>query len=432
MGGKAAILMVLGFSLILLVTGNNFNRISGNAVDNVTDYYGETNAYNIASSAANIAANKIFMNQSWNTGFQNVSFSDGSMSVTVTSDSIKSTKTIHATGKYFDPVQQVNIEKTITVVLQPSKFSKFAYYSAYEPSNIWWTTGDTVWGPMHVQGYLRAYGDPVFMGKVTTQSGLILNDPGHWETVRVRVGRRWTYQNVWVPGADDPKFYGGFETGVDLPMPTDGVSNLHAAAQAGGVEFKNHDTVYIKFDSDSIKYKYSKSSNYTAALTSTLAPNGVIFATDAVVRLEGTVKGQYTLGVSGTHSKGKVFIDNDILLDSDPKTDPNSTDLFGIVAQNDVMITDNAANRNNVDIYASIYSEEGGFGADKYDTRPNSGFINLYGGISQSTRRAVGTFNSYGISTGFNKRYKYDDRLMIASPPYFPGTGAFQIVSWYE
>jgi len=432
MGGKASILLVLGFSLIFLVAGNNFNRVASQSVDNVTDYYGVTNAYNIAASAANIAASKIFFNQNWNTGFSNVNFSDGKMAVTVAKDTISNTITITATGTYFDPVNRTNIVKTITVVLQPSKFSKFAYYSAYEPSNIWWAKGDSVWGPLHVQGKLQVSGAPVYLGKVTTQSGITLNDPGRWVVQRVKVGRQWVNQNVWVPGTDDPKFYGGYETGIDLPLPADGVTNIATAATAGGTKFTGKDTVYVLFQADSIKCKFKKADKYTAKLGTTLAPNGVIFAENAVVRVQGKVKGQYTLGVSGTSAKGKVFIDDDLLLNTNPKTNPNSNDLLGIVAQGDVLITDNTANRSNVDIYASIYSQQGGFGADKYDTRPNSGSINLYGGISQSTRRAVGTFNSSGIVSGFSKRYRYDERLLLASPPYYPGTGSFQIVSWYE
>jgi len=427
MGGKAAILLVLGFSLIFLVAGNNFNRVATKSVDNFSDYYTQTNAYNIARSAANIAANKVFFNQTWTTGFSNVSFSNGTMSASVTVlDAIQNIRKITASGSYG------GITKTIEVILQPSKFSKFAYYSANEPSNIWWTTNDVVWGPLHVQGTLQVAGRPVFNGKVTTQSGLTMYDPGHWETVTVKIGKKTVKQQVWVPGADDPQFNGGYETGVDLPLPANGVSDLETAS-TGGKKFTNHDTVFIKFQGDSVKYKYTKNSNYTAALGSTFAPNGVIFAKEAVLRVQGTVKGQYSLGVSGsTTSKGKVFLDDDITYNTNPQTNPNSTDLLGIIAQNDVMITNNVPNRSSINIYASIYSQQGGFGAENYDTRPVSGSINLYGGIQQSIRRAVGTFSGSTIVSGFNKLYRYDDRFATVSPPFFPGTGAFQVVSWYE
>jgi hypothetical protein len=125
-------------------------------------------------------------------------------------------------------------------------------------------------------------------------------------------------------------------------------------------------------------------------------------------------------------------LDDDVIFSEDPRTHSGSTDLLGIIAQNEVLITDNEANHDDINIQASIYCENGGFGAENYDSRPVSGNINLLGGIIQHTRRAVGTFNSYGPASGFSKRYKYDERLMVASPPMFPGTGSFEIVSWLE
>ena len=106
--------------------------------------------------------------------------------------------------------------------------------------------------------------------------------------------------------------------------------------------------------------------------------------------------------------------------------------MLGIVAGNKVLITDNTANHADINIHASIYSEKGGFGADNYDTRPISGNINLVGGIIQDERQPVGTFGSGGIKSGFAKRYKYDERLMLISPPFYPGTGGLEVVSWFE
>jgi hypothetical protein len=95
-------------------------------------------------------------------------------------------------------------------------------------------------------------------------------------------------------------------------------------------------------------------------------------------------------------------------------------------------MTENAANNSSINIHASIYCEKGGFGAENYADRPPSGNINLLGGIIQHTRKAVGTFGGGGIKSGYAKRYLYDERLLVASPPFFPGTGGFEIVSWLE
>ena len=406
MAGKAALFLVVGFSLIFLTIGKNFGGLSTSAVDNLTDYYTETVAHDIAVTGANMAANKIFFDPTWTAGYNNVNYQNGTLNVTVNVlDAFKNIRQITSTGNFNGATS------TASVTLQPSKFSKFAYYSISEGGTIWWIASDTVWGPFHTQDYLRANGKPVFWGKATTKKSLIKAN-----------------------SSSTPYFYGGFEKGVDLPLPLDGLTPMENVANAGGLKITGKDTVYITFAVDSIKIKYAFNGPTTTYLTSSSSPNGVIFAKDAVIRLQGKVKGQYSVVASGTSPKGKIFLDDDIVYNTDPRVDPTSEDMLGIIAKNEIFITDNAANNNNnsINIHGSIYSESAGFGAQNYDTRSVSGNINLLGGIIQNTRKAVGTFSGSTIDHGFAKRYRYDDRLMFSSPPAYPGTGSFEIVSWLE
>lgn len=406
MGGKAALLLVIGIGLIFLVLTQNFGSISNRAVDNMVEYTNETIAHDIAVSGANMAANAIFLNNNWMTGYNNIDFNDGKLNVSVqVIDAFKNIKKIISKGTFGD------ITKKVEVTLSPSKFSKFAYYSVSEGDNIWWTKDDTVWGPFHTQDYIRAYRHPVFFGKATTKKNVIY------------------YTSKW---KDEPRFYSGFQKGIDLPLPTDGLSPIETDADNGGYKFTNKDTVYLTFAEDSIKYKFNYTDSYTTVLASSFAPNGVIYAKDAILRIKGTVKGQYTITASGSEPKGTIFLDDDIVYSKDPLMYPTSSDLLGIVAQNNILITDNEANHKDINIQASIYSETGGFGADNYISRPSSGDINLLGGIIQNERQPVGTFGALGLKSGFIKGYKYDDRLLIASPPSFPGTGSYEIVSWLE
>ncbi len=407
MGGKAALLLVCGFSLLFMVVAKNFGTITTRAVDNIVDYHEETVAHNIAVSGANLAANQIFLDNSWDVGYDTKSFMNGYLDVVVEIvDVFQDIKKVISTGTFRGVTHEVQ------VTLSPSRFSKFAYYSVSEGGTIWWTGTDTVWGPFHTQDYMRVKSHPVFYGKATTKRSLIY----------------YTSKSN-----DYPRFFGGFERGVDLPLPLDGLAPIEAIADDDGYKFTGKDTVYLTFAGDSIKYRYQWNTADTTVLTASLAPNGVIFAKDAVVRLKGTVKGQYTVAISGsTSSKGKVFLDDDIVYSQDPRVYPNSTDLLGIVAKNEIFITENTANNSNINIHASMYSESKGFGAQNYSTRPVSGNINLLGGIIQNIRQAVGTFSGSTINHGFNKLYKYDERLMYSYPPAFPGTGKYEIVSWLE
>jgi len=300
--------------------------------------------------------------------------------------------------------------KEIEVIFKPSGFSKFAYLSIGDPTNLYWSYKDTIWGPFHSQGNINSYRHPVFYGKATT-SGTVNN-----------------YQSEEL---DAPYFYGGFESGVSLSFPSSGLPNLMSEASSGGHLFDGQDTVYITFAGDSLKYRYSANAPDTTVFAKNFAPNGVIFANNSIVRLKGTVKGQYTIGTSGSSPQGTVYLDDDIVYNNDPRIDPESTDILGIVAKNNVLITNNLANSSDINIHASIYSETGGFGAGWSSfTKPN-GNINLYGGIQNYSRVQIGVLKM-GTVWGFNRRYKYDERLMLASPPGYPGTGDLEIVSWFE
>jgi hypothetical protein len=424
MFGKASMLLVMGFSLIFLVFSQKFTSLTGQAVDNMTNYYSETVAYDCALAGANMAANEVFLDPSWNAGFNDLNLNGGTINATVSGPS-----------KYSNIIQIVSegtykgVTHTVTVKLQPSKFSKFAYYSVSEGGTIWWTGSDTVWGPFHTQDYLRAYQHPVFMDKTTSQKSLIY------------------YTSK---GADAPVFNGGYQNGVNLPLPASGLDTLKMDAISGGwdipeasntitdttYDWKGNmkintivttDTAYLTFKDDSIKFKLGYNMPEYTYLTTNKTSNGVIYVEGMDVRLKGTVEGQYTVA-----SEGDVYLDDNVVYKTNPLTDPNSTDLLGIVAENNVLITDNSANDHDINIDATIYAQDGGFGAQNYSTRPNSGTINLLGGIIQNTRQAVGTFGSYGITSGFAKKYRYDTRLMLSSPPSFPGTGSFEVVSWLE
>jgi hypothetical protein len=415
MFGKASLLLVLGFSTVFLIFGQHFGNLTTRAAKNSADYFREAKAYNIASAGANIAANKIFYQENWSAGMDNVPFSDGSLNIDVDPnyDVFNKIKKVTSVGTYD------GYSHSITILLQPAKFSEFAYYSYYEtadPSNpIWWYGTDTVWGPFHTEDYLNCAQHPVFMGPSTSTA----------KTIKYKTDKTH----------DKPYISGKFSDKTNIPLPSNGLDPLKAAANDDGHLFSGHDTVYITFKVDSITYRYTYKGAKTTVLGSDFAPNGVIFAENAVVRLEGTVKGVYSVAASGSGGKGTVYLDDDIVYNSNPKTDPSSTDLLGILAKNNVWITDNPENNNNknINIQASIYCETGGFGAQNYNTRSVSGNIYLLGGVIQKYRRAVGTFGTSGINHGFAKRYQYDNRLLTVAPPVFPSTkGRFKVISWFE
>ena len=414
MGGKGAILIVLGFSLIFMVAGMNFNHMASSTTENMSSYYNEAKAHQIASSGVNMIVNKLFVDATIPDQTFSYNFDNGTITgVLTTTDAYKNIKQLLCTGT-------INgTSTTIKIIFKPSLFSKYAYFSNMESSSgkIYWTTSDTVWGPFHTNDDLDIQGNPVFKGKVTI---------GGSETKT---------------SGSKPQYLGGFQKGVQITLPSNGVSTV-ATQASGGFTFPSGKTlVYLEFRKDSVRYRYATSgtgSTWTYKLASALSPNGIIYAQNAELHISGTVKGQYTVIASGTTSgQGNVYLDNDIVLNTDPSKNSSSKDMLGIVAKQNVIITNNTANQDDINIQAAIYVENGSFKVDAHDSGDPRGSINLYGGITQKTRGAVGTIgtdkwgNKY-IATGYNKRYKYDDRLLISYPPYYPGCGTFEVVSWLE
>lgn len=416
MTGKAILLVVMGFTLTLLIVGQKFGNVSNLAVDNYVKYQKETVAHNIAISGANIAANAIYLNPTWNAGYSNIPYQDGYLDLSVQIiDANLGWREITSRGTYMGKSSEIKLR------IAPSNFSEYAYYSTYERSSssssekIWWTGKDTVWGPFHTQDKLRVSNHPAFLGQRTSHKGAI----EYYKDKKT----------------DSPTITGLYEPGKDLIIPPQAVENLEAAADDKGYKFENKDTVYLFFDKDTLRYKHKYSDKYQALYLPTAAKNGLIYAKNMVVRLKGTVKGKYTVGCSSSTSstgKGTIWLDDDIVYNTNPLVDPTSTDLLGVIAENYVWITENKANGKDINIQASVFSEKLGFGAYNYDDRPISGNINLLGGIQQNYRQPVGQFGSSGITSGFTKQYRYDWRLAFMSPPFYPGTGGFKIVSWFE
>ncbi len=467
MGGKASILLVLGFSLIFLVVGHNFNNLSIRSVDNSTNYFKNQKAYNIAVSGANMAANQIFMDKTWEAGYSNLSFDGGVINVYVSNNINSGGKTIlchippgnpsarhtimvgsaaavnaHlAHGDHLGVCANDSLDtqmatiisegtyqgvtRTVIVELRPSYFSKFGnYYSSISAAPA---TGDTFNGPFHVNAKLTTYGTPVFWGKVTTRTGLTtLGTPRN------------------------PKFYGGYESGVDIPLQFD-TTGFRTAAVSGG-KFFNDTTntgkvidIRLYFNADGT-VTYSRSINGGAWNTprteplSTFAPNGIVYVEKGNIYTKGTVNGQITIVATkkGTSGRGNVYQEDDLLYSDNPVTNPNSTDILGIVAEENIRIKSNSNTLGgDVITQASMFALNGSVGPeDGLITQNYLGSWRILGGIIAKDTRVTATYGTVGGVTvpikGLRLVHTYDRRFMTYVPPYFPHTQNYEIVSWFE
>ncbi|MEW6060760.1 MAG: hypothetical protein AB1600_02350 [Bacteroidota bacterium] len=400
--GRTSIYLVIGFSAIMLFTGKNMSNVGVQALDNSLSYYENTQRYALAITAANFACSQVWQNPSWTTGYTNVNYNGGTFSATVT-DIGSGKKQITSTATYGGTSQ------TVTIVMKPSNFSKFAYYGGTSASAAAWETGDTVGGPSHTQGKLKTFGSPVFLGKATSLSGI------------TKSGSPAT-----------PQFIGGFESGVSITMPNNtSYTTIFNAAVSGGYD-QVGGVLYLKFNADgTVSWKTSPSASYTTQSLSSFAPNGVIAIDKGTLYVEGTLDGRVTLAslrTSGS-SGGTTIITNDLVMKDNPRTNTSSNDMLGIVSYGDITIADNSATTFNVQ--ATLYSYTGGLQVQNGTSRP-AGTLYVYGGMIVERLYATSNGAAGSARRGYNLSLRFDERFANDSPDYFPATGKYEILTWFE
>ena len=402
--GRTSLIMVMAFTTVLMMLGHRLSNVSETAYENYLTYYNRSTGHNITLSFANLGSMVIYRVPNSFPKWTNVSFGGGTASIeshTVMNGTNQNLQ-LTATSVY------QGYKDTVIIVWGQSKFSKFAYYSAIEGA-INWASKDTIYGPFHTQDKMTVNGNPVFWGKVTNKLGMTKS-----------------------PSTSNPQFYGGYQTGIDIQMPSN-YAPLKTAAQSGGRYMSGKDVV-ITFHSDSTMTIKIGTNPDTVVRLSTYAPNGAMVIDGGNVRVKGKFTGQLTLSAqaNGVANKGKIYFDSSLTYANNPLNGP-SNDLLGLCADDSLVITKNTNNSSSIDIQAALFSLNKGLGAEQYNTGSPRGMIRLLGGISQYQRAAVGTLDGSGnVATGYSKSYKYDNRLMVQSPPYYPTTGSYEILSWYE
>lgn len=416
MFGKGSLLAVFGFITAFSIYQLKLNNAITAVSDNFNEYYVQTVVHQEVINAMNFGVNKVWATETNSDSFQivanscttNVSIYPGGLDTVI----VKA----RSWDYYFDQEYYAQYNKS-------AKYadSAFAYFSFTMPiskyfmftntgGNIFWITGDTVWGPIHSNHTIKTSGSPVFYGKVTAYKG-ISPDP--------------------TKKTSQAYYYGGWEIGnkVDMPKDMSLIKNTATASNAGAPMntkclYDQETTFDFQANGDVIRTVGANPPD-TVAITS-IAPAGVVYCTKDI-RVKGVFNGRVTF-----YSDDDIWIDDNITYANDPETDPYSDDIIGLVANDDVIITDNVANNVDINIQACIMAVNGSFTADNYSGRPPAGVLKMTGSVVQDTRGAVGTFNWVGLQSGFRKSYRFDDRLERIGPPCYPLVRTLTLLHWWE
>ncbi len=405
MGGKALLVVIVGFIIVSAYTMGTIRTSSERAGSTASLSVSKENSKRLALSGAKMTLARINQDTSWTgTMSRGPGLSDGGTFTTSMSRIPLSDMSILRSISNYPIAGGTAIHDTVDLILRKdtrNSFSILAWMTNSE-GNVTWATKDTVWGKLHTNGKLKVNGTPCFTGLVSCASGFDKN-PG-------------TNPNYG-------KYLAGYNATADSIMLPASLLELTTAAATGGKSYAGN--IYVTLNAGT-----SVDDNGTAEirLTSTgpivetvnLNPpfNGVIKSTGNM-RVKGTLDGRLTLC-----SLADIYIDDNIYLEKDPRT-TSSNDILGLVAESDVIVADNSANRSHCTIQASIFTRGGSFNAENHNSRALCGELRVLGSIVQNVRGAIGTINSGTgtLKTGFSKRYEYDQRLADNSyrPPYYPG-----------
>jgi len=430
--GKSSIVYVIGLSLLVAYGLLNINESSNSSMDTYTEYYGRSMTHNIALAGANIGTRAILNNPTYSTNLLDQDFAGGkfNMYVTHTIDSA------FVTSAAWMNVSGQTIRDTVIAVLRHTPFSKFGYFSEKEENgylkpndntppggNMWKVTGDSMFGFSHTNKRWNLGGRPYFHDKVTA-----FNTPN----------------TMLYGGVYDPVFNSGYQWGVTINRPIANLTRLETEAINGSATpnmsfIENNDASFNFFPDGRVHVRVPPATgavrNDTLPISS-ISSTGVIAVKNGDIRVQGTYNGAVTLvALKGSGIfKGNVWIDGNIVANTNPNGNEASPDMLGLVAQRMSYLTKDLSRTSAsvVNIQAAIYTHDGVFAAEEYNTIPVSGRINLFGALAMAASTSTGKITGGVLTNGFLKSIRHDPRYLASAPPAFPFSNKMELVSWWE
>jgi len=294
---------------------------------------------------------------------------------------------------------------TIKVHAKIQSFGSYMHATAWEQARdgteLWFTAGDVIDGPVYVNDQLNVQYSPRFLQLVSSAAGSV------------------NYAN----GANSSVFEGGLKvnaTPISGQFTGDHITDIKNAALANGTGGLNltNDWIFV-FKTNSFTYQQGATIRTNTLLLSD--SNGGLIYVNGNATVRGVVNGKVTLA-----AQKSIFITNDLVYASAQNPNPwsasftnsNVDDYIGLVASNSVILTMS----NAVNIHAAIMVTSGaasgleGFSASYNASNLGRPDINLFGSLSQYRRGLIWS----GAGNGFDKNYKFDTRLLNDAPPSFP------------
>lgn len=299
-------------------------------------------------------------------------------------------------------------------IYQPT-YAEFALWS-HSNGAIYFKDGEVFDGHVHADDQLyfdASGGGPVFHAAVTSNAGTYSIQNGSINSIEFDQGLTLnSYQGQM----------------ADVDFNSSASTSLKSIANSTGLVLDGNTTITFNA-SGSVKITNSRAgyNNYSYNPSA----EGIIYIRNATSGSSSTRPG--TAYITGGTVKGRLtvvtesdmYIQGHVQYKTDPQTNPSSTDALGLISRDDIYVDTGAPNNLNIDaaMIATGTSGDGttgSFSVINYNTGSPRGTLNVYGGIVQDQRGAVGTFSGSSTTHGYAKQYSYDPRFINTPPPYYP------------
>jgi len=415
MAGKAALIYVVGFGIILGYLSLNMIRSVSVAGDASIMYYEYENSHSLALAGAHMGLAKYFQDSTWATPIAHT-LDDGTGSYYVN----RVGRTISSISRY-RLASGGTISDTVEVYLgqrfnTENSFSMFAWMTNNE-RGVYWITGDTVYGRLHANSTVNVSGTPIFTGKVTTAA---------------------SFNYLPGKGTNHGVYQDGWQTKAERIMFPNDLSDLlvHAGAYLYGSEIWVALEAGTPADGDGFATVRTSAGGpvVDTVRINDAAFQGVVMGRNRV-HVQGMLDGRLTVS-----SQTDIYIEDDLVYERDPRYG-TTDEMLGLVAEKNVVVSDNPNNWNNCTIQASIFARTGSLLAQNHTSTTSGtggrrGTLFILGSVVQNNRGAVGRHINGVLQTGYSKSYTYDTRLSssMVRPPHYPGfySWTLPITGWWE
>lgn len=307
------------------------------------------------------------------------------------------------------------VRKKLELVVQTEPITSFVYISNSEIDQYgwqeYWGPDTLITGPYHTNGQLNIFGSPTFDGP-TSQ---------HWPAV-----------NYFPYTENNPHFTQGLTLNAPIISFPRLLDDLTSSIQAAAGQDASWNPYYltgatsITLDRDALYITNANSTNGNIInhLPLPLPPNNAIFVKNGTVTVHGSLKGRLVIGCSSD-----ILINDSITYDTNPITHPGSTDMLGLVADGNVVLTNPPLTKINhpeipdsdinIEIDASIVALNGCFELQDFDQFLRGDLI-MFGGLACKWYGPNGVFDYSGnLTAGYRQDQIYDTRLKDTPPPCY-------------